>query len=47
MLDRPVLTLLILILVVTMHTTISQILYPSRDPFFEESGAQFPFSVRE
>jgi len=25
-----------------MHTIISQILYPSREPFFEELGAQFP-----
>jgi hypothetical protein len=35
MLDLPVLILLILVLVITMHTTISQILYPSRKPFFE------------
>jgi hypothetical protein len=32
MLDLPVLVLLILVLVNTMHTTISQILYPSREP---------------
>ena len=31
-LDLPVLILLILVLVITMHTTISQILYPSREP---------------
>jgi hypothetical protein len=47
MLDLPVLILLILVLVITMHTTISQILYSSREPFFEKLGAQFPFSVRE
>ena len=47
MLDLTVLLLLILVLVKTIHTTISLILYPSREPFFEESGAQFPFSVRE
>ena len=42
MLDLPVLILLILFLVNTMHTIISQILYPSREPFFEELGVQFP-----
>ena len=47
MFDLPLLILLILVLVNTMHTTISQILYPSREPFFEKLGAQFPFSVRE
>ena len=46
-LDLPVLILLILVLVNTMHTTISQILYPSRELFFEELVAQFPVSVRE
>lgn len=45
--DLPVLILLILVLVITMHTTISQILYAGREALFEELGVQFPFSIRE
>jgi hypothetical protein len=45
--DLPVLILLILVLVITMHTTISQMLYPGRKALFEELGVQFAFSIRE
>ena len=45
--DSPVLILLILVLVITMHTTISQILSPGREALFEELGVQFPFLIRE